>query len=204
MKLYVLFDYGGVLAEEGYKIAMQDLAEIQGKDPGAIKRIAFELAYSTGFNTGRIREREFWEIFRKTSGIEGDDAFLTDFVLSRFQLRPFMISLVQNLKKHGVETGILSDQTHWLDELNARDDFFKYFDHVFNSFHMGITKKDPALFGKILERLGMNPEKILFVDDHAPHIERARGLGMDAIFYAGEEDFRPQMKKRFSFDPFTG
>lgn len=200
----VLFDYGGVLAEEGYKASMADLAHATGKEPETIKRIAFDLAYATGFNTGKIREQEFWKIFREASGIEGDDAFLTAFVLKCFVLRPFMLSLVKNLRKKGVKTAILSDQTHWLDELNDRDDFFKYFDHVFNSFHEGMTKREAAYFKKALEWFGKTPEQVLFVDDHAPHIERARSLGMDAILYTEEKEFRTEMGKRFSFDPFTG
>lgn len=200
----VLFDYGGVLAEEGYKIAMADLALANGKNPEELKRIAFDLAYTTGFNTGKIRENEFWGIFKKASGIEADDAFLTAFVLKRFILRPFMISLVKNLKEKGIQTAILSDQTHWLDELNKRDDFFRYFDFVFNSFHEGITKKESLYFEKAIKSSGKTPDKILFVDDHAPHIERARALGMDAILYVEENEFRAEMGKRFPFDPFTG
>lgn len=199
----VLLDYGGVLAEEGYKAGMKGLALAKGKNPEEIKRIAFDLAYGTGFNTGKIREHAFWDLFRKASGIEEEDAFLTNFVLERFTLRPFMLSMVRNLRDRGIGTGILSDQTHWLDELDERDLFFKYFDHVFNSFHEGMTKKEPVFFEKTLQRLGKDAESVLFVDDHAPHIERARALGMDAILYTREEDFRAEMGKRFPFDPFT-
>jgi putative hydrolase of the HAD superfamily len=100
-----------------------------------------------------------------------------------------MLDLVPRLKKMGLFAGILSDQTQWLDELNDHKDFFKEFDHVFNSYHMGKAKDDPALFEDIASRLNLPPERILFVDDHEANIERAGLKGFRTILYRNRRDF---------------
>ena len=85
--------------------------------------------------------------------------------------------------------GILSDQSQWLDDLDKQYDFFKEFDIVFNSYHLGKGKKDPALFDEIATKLGVKSSEILFIDDNEGNIERARDKGWNTILYRNREDF---------------
>lgn len=198
----VFLDFGGVIAEEGFKAAMKDLALQQEKDPEHVKRVAFDLVYATGFTTGRVRDGVFWQAFREATGIGGEDAFLTAFVQDRFVLRPSMLALASRLRERGIRTAILSDQTHWLQEMDGKKNFFRYFDRVFNSFDAGMTKKEPAFFVHVLEAMKTPAQKALFVDDHKPHVERALALGMDALWYQEEDAFQREMQSRFPFDVF--
>ena len=90
-------------------------------------------------------------------------------------------------------TGILSDQSQWLDDLDKQYDFFKEFDVIFNSYHMGKGKKDPALFDEISIKLGIKSSEILFIDDNEGNIERARAKGWNTILYRNKEDFLQEM-----------
>jgi putative hydrolase of the HAD superfamily len=112
-----------------------------------------------------------------------------------------MIDLVKRLKSKNLLVGILSDQVDILDKLNARFDFFKWFDHVFNSYHMGKGKRDISLFDDIAGFLKTPPNRILFIDDDPGHVERARQKGWKAILYTDAESFRREMDKLFSCDP---
>ena len=46
-------------------------------------------------------------------------------------------------------TAILSDQTHWLDDLDRRHHFTAGFDRVYNSYHQGKGKRDQTLFTEV-------------------------------------------------------
>ncbi len=94
-------------------------------------------------------------------------------------------------------TGILSDQCHWLDELNDRDGFFSSFDFVFNSFHTGRTKKDSGTFAFVLEKIGSKHSQTVFVDDHQAHVERARLQGLNTIFYKNRREFFQSLREFF-------
>jgi putative hydrolase of the HAD superfamily len=126
---------------------------------------------------------------REGSGLQGSDTELTKRILEGFILRDWMIDLVQQLKAQGYITGILSDQSHWLDWLNERDQFFQFFDPVFNSYHMGKGKRDPGLFYELSEQLALSPNEILLVDDMKSNVERAQAAGWQAIHYVDKEDF---------------
>jgi putative hydrolase of the HAD superfamily len=106
-----------------------------------------------------------------------------------------MFEIIKDLRSHGIQVGILSDQTHWLDELNDRFDFFKWFDHVFSSYHMGKSKKDSSVFDDIAKTLNRMPEKILFVDDHEGNCKRARTRALNTILYVDGEQFIRELEK---------
>lgn len=191
----VLFDYGGVIADEGFKTAVPVLAKENGLDPGELMKTAFGLVYGLGFTSGKSREDAFWAALRLETGIAGSDSELTEMVLSRFTLRPWMIEIAAGLAARGMTVGILSDQTHWLDELDARDGFFRHFDHVFNSYHLGTTKKENEIFERVLKTLGRRPSETLFIDDHLSNIQRAASMGLHTIYYTERESFERDLKR---------
>ncbi len=189
----VLFDFGGVLAEEGWKKGFRVIAEANGLDGGHLVQTASDTVYETGYILGKGSERSFWDAMRAKTGIKGDDAALLQEIISRFIIRDWMIKLVRRLKSENLAVGILSDQTDVLDLLNARFDFFKEFDFVFNSYHMGKGKRDISLFDDIAEILKTPPDRILFIDDDPGNVERARQKGWQAILYTDAESFSRDM-----------
>lgn len=190
----ILLDYGGVIAEEGFQNGLRAMAREQGLDPVKMMDVARDAVYTSGFVLGKGAEQAFWAAMREGISLKGDDETLTRRVLDGFTLRPWMIELVQKWRKQGCITGILSDQTHWLDWLNERDDFFKYFEPVFNSYYMGKGKRDPVLFHEIAEQLHLAPGEILFVDDMKSNVERAQAAGWQAIHYVDKRDFLERVK----------
>jgi len=173
----VLFDFGGVIAEEGWKAGLKAVAEANGLDEARFLEAATDAIYATGYLLGKADEGSFWNALREKTGIREEDATLTNEIFDRFLLRSWMIDLVKRLKAKQMTVGILSDQTDMLDRLNRRYDFFKWFDYVFNSYHIGKGKRDISLFDDIARTLGKSPDRILFVDDDPGHLDRARKKG---------------------------
>ena len=191
----VLLDYGGVIADEGFQNGLRDMAREQGLDEGMMMNVARSAVYDSGFVLGRGTENEFWKCMREGAGLKGSDTELTKRVLEGFVLRPWMIERVQQLNAQGVITGILSDQTHWLDWLNERDHFFEFFDHIFNSYHMGKGKRDPGLFHDITKQLALSPNEILLVDDMKSNATRAQEAGWKAIHYVDKASLLEKFEK---------
>lgn len=184
----VLFDFGGVLADEGFKHGLHAIARANGLDPLAFENLVEELIFSTGYLTGQASEADFWRAIRHATGIRADDAVMKRMILERFTLRPWMIETVRGLKG-SVKLGILSDQTNWLDELDADVHFFTLFDYVFNSYHLGKSKRDPTLFDDVLAVMGIVPEDVLFIDDRPANIVRAGSRRLRTILYTDRDSF---------------
>ena len=189
----VLFDFGGVLAEEGFRNGLLSIARHNGLEPEPFARTGFELVFKVGYVVGRSDESTFWQALREQTGIRDADEKLRKEILSHFRLRVWMIELVKKLKQRNVRLGILSDQTNWLDELDDAHKFFQYFDHVFNSYHMGKSKKDSSLYDDVLGFLKIQASQALFVDDHEGNIERAKQKGLHTILYSDRESFRSDL-----------
>lgn len=191
----VLFDFGGVIAEEGFLDGLHSIAEVNGLDPEAFAKTGFDLVHATGYVVGKVDEPVYWESVRGATGIRNDDEFLRKEILDHFVLRPWMVEVVKRLRDSGMRLGMLSDQTNWLDELNSRQGFFDWFDLVFNSYRQGKSKRDPSAFSDILEAMGVEADSVLFVDDRPGNVERAREKGMHTLLYTDRETFMEQLRR---------
>ncbi len=191
----VLFDFGGVIAEEGFKQGLSHLAKERGLEEQSFLAAAFDATYSTGYVLGRGTEGQFWEEVRRKTGLSGPEVSLWDDIYPRFTIRSWMLSLIDKLRTKGLRVGILSDQTDMLDRLNDKHDFFRRFDYVFNSYHLNKGKRDISLFDDIAAILHSEPERLLFIDDHPGHVERARQKGWQALLYSDRESLERELAR---------
>lgn len=190
----MLFDFGGVLADEGFREGIEAIGKGNGLDPEALFDLADELIYETGYVMGMAGEVAFWRAFRAETGITATDEELREEILMRFTLRERVLRYVQRARASGMVTGILSDQTNWLAELDRRTPFFHLFDHVFNSYDLNKGKRDPSVFRDVAGRLGLRPGEVLFVDDKTDNIIRARESGFRVLHFADMDCFERGMK----------
>lgn len=191
----VLMDFGGVMAEEGFREGLKAIGRANGLEPESFFRKAADIVYESGYVTGAATESSYWSSLRDQTGIVGSDEDLRKEILSRFTLRPFMVDLVRRLRKQGVFVALLSDQTDWLDELDRRDNFFKEFDRVFNSYRLGKGKTDSSLFSDVARTLGLPPGEILFIDDNEGNVKRSREMGLEGIVFQGEEPLVERLER---------
>jgi putative hydrolase of the HAD superfamily len=185
----VLVDFGGVLAEEGFREGLREIGKQNALDPDRFFSDAERIIAETGYLTGTAGESEFWAAVRDQTGVTGTDSDLRCEILSRFTLRPFMLAWVDRLRGSGRFVAILSDQTNWLDEIDEQSELYGHFDAVFNSYHIHKSKRDASLFRDVCSSLAEAPAHVLFVDDNPRHIERASGAGLKTFLFTDRQDF---------------
>jgi putative hydrolase of the HAD superfamily len=190
----VLFDFGGVIAEEGFWEGIQSIGQEHGLDPDAFFRMVDALIYETGYLIGKVDEAEFWNEVRKNTGIRCTDAELRTEILKRFVLKPDMIASVDLLRSTGLIIAMLSDQTNWLEEIDLDSGLFRHFDRVFNSYRTHKSKRDASVFREVCTELGVKTEETLFIDDNIDHIKRARAQGLQTIHFAGMAEYKQQIR----------
>ena len=195
----VIFDFGGVLAEEGFREGLWAIGRKNGLDPEEFRKTADELIHETGYVTGRSDESEYWDMLRMKTGIKGTARELRDEIVTRFVLRPEMIGLVDKLADRGLITAILSDQTNWLDEIDRDTPFFRHFRYVFNSYKIKKSKRDPSVFRDICAAMGVDPDTSLFIDDNAENIQRAANEGLKVIRFHTVDLFKREIAKFVRF-----
>lgn len=194
----VLLDFGGVIADEGFRNGLYRIARENGLDEKGFAERTREIIHETGYIDGRGDEESFWQTLRLETGITGSDSQLREIILKGFTLREWMIRVILWLREKGIRLAILSDQTNWLEEIESRTPFFHLFEQVFNSYRIGKTKLDKSVFTDVLKVMGLEPGDVLFVDDTEGHVERAGEAGLNAIRFVGKDDF---LKRLSAFCP---
>lgn len=96
------------------------------------------------------------------------------------KLHQTLIHLVERKLGLGLITnGTSASQDCKIDGLGIR----LYFETILVSETEGIRKPDPDIFQRALQKLGVNPEKAIFVGDHPEvDIDAAKAVGMKAIW----------------------
>ncbi len=179
----VMFDFGGVIAEEGFVQGMKAIAEKHGLDPSSVEKTATAILYDSGYLCGKSTEEAFWESFKRKFDLNESVQDLRNEVLSRFVLRPWMLKLIHTLRDLGYATVLLTDQTNWIEEINEKASFYDIFDYVFNSYRLGKSKHDGTIFQDVLNTLHEDPGSIIFIDDKEENVTLAKKLGIVGILY---------------------
>ena len=63
-----------------------------------------------------------------------------------------------------------------------------YFDKLYLSYQLGVTKPSPKIFEKIIADSGILPQETLFLDDSQNKIDAARKFGFQTYLVAPRED----------------
>jgi 2-haloacid dehalogenase len=92
------------------------------------------------------------------------------------------VSIVRELRAAGVPVYALSN---WSAETypvtRPLFPFLDELDGIFISGEAGVGKPDPAIFRLFLERFGLEPGQIVFIDDSPANVAAAQRLGIEAI-----------------------
>jgi putative hydrolase of the HAD superfamily len=190
----LLFDFGGVIAEEGFREGLKAIGIKNGIDPDDFYKICEDIIYESGYVTGLKDEHSYWNMVRERTKINGSDEELRGEILSRFILRSEMLEYVRKLKASGFFVAILSDQTNWLDEINKRMPFYNNFDFVFNSYKIKKSKREPSVFRDVCSEIGVAPSEVLFIDDNIRNILTAQAERLQTLHYMDFSDFIEKLK----------
>ncbi|ADH85415.1 HAD family hydrolase [Desulfurivibrio alkaliphilus] len=177
----IMFDFGGVVAAEGFRTGLEAIGGEHGLDPAETFRLGKEIVFDGGYVVGAVDEAAYWNEFRRRTGIVASNTELRRHILDRFRPYPEMLAALARLRQLGFTLVMVSDQTNWLDELNERHQFFPLFHRVFNSYHHGRSKRDSRFFIEVLAELNSPPAAAIFLDDDPGNVERAQSVGINTV-----------------------
>lgn len=190
----IIFDFDGVIAEQGFRGALRALAERSGIDYEPLPRLGMQLLVETGYVVGRGDELAFWRALRARVGAVGTREQFRDELIAASVVRPWMVDLAAALRGAGYRTAVLSDHTEWLDEIERRTPFAQGFERVFNSYYLGACKRDAVAFERVLEQFGASAAGTLFIDDNPRNVETARSCGLHGVVYRQREPFLADLR----------
>lgn len=64
-----------------------------------------------------------------------------------------------------------------------------YFDRIFTSYELGISKPDPRCFQAVIDRSGIIPSETLFLDDSQANLDVAAQMGFKTYLALPYQDY---------------
>jgi 2-haloacid dehalogenase len=178
----VVFDLGGVLIDWNPRYLYRQLIA----DEAEMERFVREVVTSE-WNLEHDRGRSFDDGVALLSQAHPGQADLIAAFRDRWPemlggpIEP-TVEVLDELRSSGIRLLAL---TNWSAETfpigAARFPFLGWFEAVIVSGEEGLVKPDPAIFGLLEERHGLEPARTVFVDDLVANIDAAAALGYRAV-----------------------
>ncbi|MCC7266320.1 MAG: HAD family phosphatase [Caulobacteraceae bacterium] len=142
--------------------------------------------YGPDIEAANIGDIDRAEYCRRTAlRIGATPQVISDVVQAAFnsEFNQALADHIRGLRERGAAVSALSNS--WSSEaaILARPELAGLFDHAVSSADVKLTKPDPAIYRLALQRLGVSPRDVVFIDDTPGLVEAARRLGIGAIHF---------------------
>lgn len=141
----------------------------------------------THLNLGQLSEKDAKLKFISNSKILDplNTDRLFDYIKSTQTLIPGTTDIIKSLHKNDYQLFALTDNIHEIIEyLKEKYNFWKYFQHVIVSAHIGLKKPSKEIFDYALQKNNLLPEETVFIDDYPPNVKSASSLGLHTILFS--------------------
>lgn len=200
----IVFDLGGVIIDLDRERAVRTFEEIGVKDAGQLidpyeqKGIFLEVENGTIDADGFCKKLSR-HVGRELSLEEVKKGWMGFIVEVPVYKLAYILKLREDFNVY-----LLSNTNPIIQEYWARTDRFSadglpisaYFDKMYASYEIGVTKPDPAIFNFMIRDTGLLPQETLFVDDGLRNVETAKQLGFQTYQPRNKEDWRRAIDAR--------
>ena len=192
----ILFDYGSVLVQLVDETPRRQLAARYGVPLKRIYNLLFDTEASIQAALGEINMEHHWraihEILHVPPGERSD--FIKQF-WSADGLNRELVEILPALRERYC-LGLLSNANDDLRQvLTERWQIADLFDDMIISAEVGLLKPDRRIYELAVQRLGVQPDEALFIDDMPVNVEGAQIAGLQAFQYIDNTQVIDDLKR---------
>ena len=170
----VIFDLGGVIFDSPLEL----ITEFERRN-GLPEHLVARLVGGYGGEDGAWHRLERGEILLEAFC----ELFDGDVKMSgRAAVRPAMLTAIEKLRGRGLKVAAVTN--NWVTDADydsRMEPLREQFDVFVESCKVGLRKPDPRIYRLACERLGVLPERAVFLDDIGGNLKAAKALGMATI-----------------------
>ncbi len=185
----VIWDFGGVLTTSPFEAFARFETE-RGLPADIIRRTNaanhWENAWAK-FERAEVDLATFDELFAAESLALGAELRGRDVLpLLSGDLRPEMVEALRRVKQ-SFKTGCITNNlpANAIGSKSGRSlylaEVMALFDHIIESAKIGLRKPDPRIYMMMVEALGVDPKRCVYLDDLGVNLKPAREMGMTTI-----------------------
>ncbi len=191
----ILWDLGGVILRTEDWEPRHRLDEMLDLPNGEIYKLVFESDVSRKASIGEATNDDIWKWVSEQLELSSEElAHVRDEFWSGDQI-DMDLTLFIRAHKTGTKMGLLSNgwpsTRRFLDE---RWHIADIFEDVIISAEVGLAKPDRRIYQLALERLGVEAEQTIFIDDFVENIQGARAVGIHGIHFQEPKSVLDELK----------
>lgn len=192
----IAFDFGGVLTQPPAR-GFEEYARELGIPDSALAEYFIGGEMMARLEVGLISGRDFFRHVcvdaEQRYGARIDIRRLAAAAKAAETLDPAMITFVRELSTR-MPVALLTNN---VSSAGWRESFpFELFTTVVDSSEVGVRKPEPEIYRALIERLGLAPADILFVDDLPANVAGATAVGIDAVLFTVLADLLRDLANR--------
>ena len=181
----VMFDFGGVISSSPFE-AFGHLESERGLPTGFIRTVNATNPDTNAWaklERGEVDVETFgsmWSAEARAAGHELDGRLVLERLAG--EIRPQMVTTIRACGT-AYKTACLTNNFTRAEAVLSVEvtGIYALFDEVLESRVLGVRKPDPRFYQLACERLGVQPEECVFLDDLGVNLKPARALGMYTI-----------------------
>lgn len=195
----VIFDFGKVLSALPDVDAHTALVATAGVPDAVFEEHYW--AHRHAYDAGELNGQTYWQNVAQGAGFP-----LTPETLAALHhhdslmwgnLNQPMLEWAVALQRAGIKTAILSNMGEVnLAYMRRTFDWLKDFTQLTWSCELRVAKPDAAIYQHTLERLGVQAQEALFIDDIPRNVAAARALGIDGVLFTDVAQLRHDLQAR--------
>ena len=185
----IIWDMGGVLLRTENRQPRNELAQSVDISYKELDQLVFASASALQAEIGAIEDKEHWQNVASVLSLSSTDLpqFIENF-WSGDELDLQLLGWISSLRNQH-KIGLLSNA--WKGTratlLTKYPQFLDPFHAAIFSAEVGIRKPAAQIFALILEKLNVEADKALFVDDFAANIDGAHAAGLQVVQFLNRE-----------------
>jgi 2-haloacid dehalogenase len=187
----VVFDVGNVLVQWDRDLLYRELIPDPGTRAWFLDEVV-TIAWNHELDRGRPFDEAVAELSRQHPDWAAEIAAYRDRWSEMLgPADPDAVSLVDELQTAGRRViGLTNFSAETYPVAESRHEVLRRLDAVVVSGREGLVKPEPAVFELLCSRHGVDPTRLVFVDDSCANVEGARAVGWEALLWTGAEPFR--------------
>ncbi len=190
----VVFDLGGVVFQNGTKLFLEELSKQYNLGHEFVNSVVNGKAGDM-YREGKITRDEFWERVSKELGIIVNIDELESAWINKYTLIEETKEIIDELKKE-YRLFYLSDNVRErVQQINTKHNFIEWFEGGIFSHEVGVRKPHPDVYKAAIQKIGVDPSEIVFIDDKEKNLKPADELGMNALLFSTPHQLREDLIK---------
>jgi len=192
----VIFDLGGVLVRTEDRTPRVQLAQRLGMTYAELSDLIFNGDSARQAAVGAITTDTHWEHIRQRLQLSSQEfQRVPEEFWSGDQVDQSLVALLRSLRPQ-YKTALLSNAWDDLRDVLANSwRIIDAFDEAIISAEVGVVKPEARIYQIALDRLAVNANEAVFVDDFVENVTGARQVGMHAIHFQHPTQAKDELLK---------